>query len=503
METVERNAEQALALHKLDAGQRPDHAQPGAAGAAGRARARRGAAAHRVLRRLPPAGHRRGRVDGGLRGRAAAQERVPPVLDPRREAGPPTTSRAIHEVHHPPVPARPARGGRDRRARRRCRRPRRPPAIDPETGTAAEVRLPAATWSSSTAARRRSPRPPRALDELGVDDVALCGLAKRLEEVWLPGEDVPGDPAAHQRGALPAAAGPRRGAPVRDHVPPAAPVQGDDGQRPRRRARARARRGARRCCKQFGSVKRLRRRASTRSPRCPGIGPATRGGRCAQQLAARAPTHAGGQPRHRRGASTTKEPAVPIGPGRWLTTSPRRRRTAADAARRTDLVIITGLSGAGRTTAANVPGGPRLVRRRQPAAALLADAGRARRRRASQGDVDPDRRRGRRPQPGLLRRPAGRRWPSCASAGSRPRVLFLEASDEALVRRFEASAARTRCRATGGWSTASPASASCCATCAPRPTVVIDTRDLNVHELRPQGRRRVRRRGRPARCARP
>ena len=31
----------------------------------------------------------------------------------------------------------------------------------------------------------------RALDELGVTDVALCGLAKRLEEVWLPGEDEP------------------------------------------------------------------------------------------------------------------------------------------------------------------------------------------------------------------------------------------------------------------------------------------------------------------------
>ncbi len=30
-----------------------------------------------------------------------------------------------------------------------------------------------------------------ALDELGIDDVALCGLAKRLEEVWLPGEDEP------------------------------------------------------------------------------------------------------------------------------------------------------------------------------------------------------------------------------------------------------------------------------------------------------------------------
>ncbi|SNQ47098.1 UvrABC system protein C [Frankia canadensis] len=35
----------------------------------------------------------------------------------------------------------------------------------------------------------------RALDELGIDDgpggVALCGLAKRLEEVWLPGSDEP------------------------------------------------------------------------------------------------------------------------------------------------------------------------------------------------------------------------------------------------------------------------------------------------------------------------
>lgn len=31
----------------------------------------------------------------------------------------------------------------------------------------------------------------RALDELGMKDVALCGLAKRLEEVWLPGEADP------------------------------------------------------------------------------------------------------------------------------------------------------------------------------------------------------------------------------------------------------------------------------------------------------------------------
>jgi excinuclease ABC subunit C len=31
----------------------------------------------------------------------------------------------------------------------------------------------------------------RALDELGITDVALCGLAKRLEEVWRPGNSDP------------------------------------------------------------------------------------------------------------------------------------------------------------------------------------------------------------------------------------------------------------------------------------------------------------------------
>jgi excinuclease ABC subunit C len=31
----------------------------------------------------------------------------------------------------------------------------------------------------------------KALDELGIDDIAVCGLAKRLEEVWLPDDDDP------------------------------------------------------------------------------------------------------------------------------------------------------------------------------------------------------------------------------------------------------------------------------------------------------------------------
>ncbi|MEU0075689.1 excinuclease ABC subunit UvrC [Streptomyces sp. NPDC006332] len=36
----------------------------------------------------------------------------------------------------------------------------------------------------------------RALDELGIDDIAVCGLAKRLEEVWVPDE---GDPVVLPR----------------------------------------------------------------------------------------------------------------------------------------------------------------------------------------------------------------------------------------------------------------------------------------------------------------
>src|SRR5581483_9724531 len=31
----------------------------------------------------------------------------------------------------------------------------------------------------------------RALAELGINDVAVCGLAKRLEEVWRPGQEDP------------------------------------------------------------------------------------------------------------------------------------------------------------------------------------------------------------------------------------------------------------------------------------------------------------------------
>ena len=62
--------------------------------------------------------------------------------------------------------------------------------IDPETGRARRFAYPPNLvvvdgGAPQVGAARR------ALDELGIDDVALCGLAKRLEEVWLPGDPHP------------------------------------------------------------------------------------------------------------------------------------------------------------------------------------------------------------------------------------------------------------------------------------------------------------------------
>ncbi len=66
----------------------------------------------------------------------------------------------------------------------------RPSAIDPDTGRPRRFAYPPQLvvvdgGPPQVAAAQR------ALDELGIDDIALCGLAKRLEEVWLPGRDAP------------------------------------------------------------------------------------------------------------------------------------------------------------------------------------------------------------------------------------------------------------------------------------------------------------------------
>ncbi|MEU7897892.1 excinuclease ABC subunit UvrC [Nonomuraea sp. NPDC049152] len=62
--------------------------------------------------------------------------------------------------------------------------------IDPETGKPRKFAYPP-NLVVVDGAGPQAAAAQRALDELGVDDVAVCGLAKRLEEVWLPGDDQP------------------------------------------------------------------------------------------------------------------------------------------------------------------------------------------------------------------------------------------------------------------------------------------------------------------------
>lgn len=66
----------------------------------------------------------------------------------------------------------------------------RPQALDPDTGKPRKFAYPpnlvVVDGGPAQAAAAQ-----RALDELGIEDIAVCGLAKRLEEVWLAGEDEP------------------------------------------------------------------------------------------------------------------------------------------------------------------------------------------------------------------------------------------------------------------------------------------------------------------------
>ncbi|MGO1165639.1 MAG: excinuclease ABC subunit UvrC [Janibacter sp.] len=62
--------------------------------------------------------------------------------------------------------------------------------IDPETGEARRFAYPPNLVVVDGGAPQVAAAQ-QVLDELGIDDVALVGLAKRLEEVWLPGDDHP------------------------------------------------------------------------------------------------------------------------------------------------------------------------------------------------------------------------------------------------------------------------------------------------------------------------
>ena len=68
--------------------------------------------------------------------------------------------------------------------------PQRPSPVDPETGRPRKFAYPPNLLVVDGGAPQVAAAA-AALAELGIEDVALCGLAKRLEEVWLPGETEP------------------------------------------------------------------------------------------------------------------------------------------------------------------------------------------------------------------------------------------------------------------------------------------------------------------------
>ena len=69
----------------------------------------------------------------------------------------------------------------------------------------------------------------RVLEDLGLDDeIPVASLAKRFEEVYVPGQADPVRDPAWVRGPVPAAAHPRRGPPLRHHLPPRAARQAHD-----------------------------------------------------------------------------------------------------------------------------------------------------------------------------------------------------------------------------------------------------------------------------------
>jgi excinuclease ABC subunit C len=68
--------------------------------------------------------------------------------------------------------------------------PQRPSPVDPETGRPRKFAYPPNLLVVDGGAPQVAAAA-AALAGLGIEDVALCGLAKRLEEVWLPGEDQP------------------------------------------------------------------------------------------------------------------------------------------------------------------------------------------------------------------------------------------------------------------------------------------------------------------------
>ena len=178
-------------------------------------RARAASAADRVLRRLEPGSRRQGRLDGRVRGRPAQTERLSAV----RDQGCPRTGRfRKHGGDAPPEAGAPAQGS----GARSTAPVRLPTLVDRGR------RWPRAALVGDQGPRRRR----RAHPGDRAREAARGGLLPRPTR---PARDPEG-----VGGAVRPSAPARRGAPVRDHVPPAEARQTCAGLSARRRRRGRA-----------------------------------------------------------------------------------------------------------------------------------------------------------------------------------------------------------------------------------------------------------------------
>ena len=280
------------------------------------------------------------------------------------------------------------------------------------------------TCSSSTAAPARSTPRPRALAELGVTDVAVCGLAKRLEEVWLPGEDSPVILPRTSEGLY---------------------------------LLQRVRDEAHRFAITYHRSKRSPRMTAAALDACPASGQLAAGG-AAAALRLGAQAEAGdGRARSRRCRASGRDGRGGLGAlhGDRRTQDrrhqdPRHQGAAANGG--TDMSDGGGDERGRRVTrdASSSPGCPAPAAARRPRSledldwfvadnlppALMRDDGRPGPAGAGRGTQA--RRGGGRAQPRVLRRDLeSAHQPTCDARGVHPYVLFLEATDETLVRRFD------------------------------------------------------------------
>ena len=242
----------------------------------------------------------------------------------------------------------------------------------------------------------------RSLDELGIVDVAICGLAKRMEEVWLPGET---DPVILPRTSEALYLLQR----VRDEAHRFAITY------------HRQKRSTSMLVSAAGRRPRPRRDAAEGADEAVRVAQAAARGhrRGAHGRARHRSADGGGDPGRDRGAGDRRSPPeqrgvrrpAPVRPGRLVTDpdfhaqpSPSLDPTSTET-QPLEVVVVTGLSGAGKLTAGRVLEdlGCFVVDNLPPGLLLpMVELG-------ARGDLTPVRGRGRRPQPGLLQRPARRR----------------------------------------------------------------------------------------------